>query len=520
MVLKLTAPPADEVADEYRRHGWWPSAPLRESIERVAETDGDRVALIDNTSTWTYAQLREHVERAVGTLMRGGVELEQPVVIVARNSNESAAAFLATIRARGVAVMLDRRCGALDVTNAVATSGARHIVVPADLRTSLRVSDHDITCIELEELAQGAAVGDWSEPDPYRARIVVFTSGTTQRAKGVVHTLSSIGSGVDNISIAFGFHDGDRPYLSSPLGTITGILQLLVSTNGASLILEDRFDAVQAVERIERHRATVLGGAPVTLEMLFEAREQQGRSTTSLERITLGGTMIPRSVLEVAIDRFGIRPTRVYGSSEVPVHTASAEDDDLGRRLSDDGLPLPGSECRLGAAFEGGHELYVRGPNLFQGYLHEEDNEHAFDDGWFRTGDLVEMLEGGRIRVLGRLKDVVARKGLKISLAEVDDAALAVDGVAEAAAYGVPDDESGERVVLAVRAADGAALSYDTVIAALLDKGLAKGKLPEELVMWDEPLPRNPSGKIVRAELVDRAEGRPRDLAPRLASPS
>ena len=73
----------------YRRQGWWPSAPLRQSIERVAEIDGDRAALIDNSSTWTYSQLRQQVERGVGTLMRGGVEPEQPVVIVARNSNES-----------------------------------------------------------------------------------------------------------------------------------------------------------------------------------------------------------------------------------------------------------------------------------------------------------------------------------------------------------------------------------------------------------------------------------------------
>src|SRR5207248_1738916 len=210
VVLKLTAPPASALADSYRRQGWWPSAPLRQSIERVAEIDGDRAALIDNSSTWTYSQLRQQVERGVGTLMR--------------------------------------------------------------------------------------------------ARIVVFTSGTTRRAKGVVHTLSSIGSGVDNIRIAFGFHNDDRPYLSTPLATITGVLQLLLSTNGASLVLEDRFDATQAVERIERHHATVLGGAPVILEMLFEASAQLGQTATSLDRITLGGTMIPRTVLEVAIDRFGIQP--------------------------------------------------------------------------------------------------------------------------------------------------------------------------------------------------------------------
>jgi acyl-CoA synthetase (AMP-forming)/AMP-acid ligase II len=520
MTVRLTAPPPELVAIEYRRGRWWPSAPLRESIERVADVDGGRVALIDNDSTWTYSHLQERIERSIGSLLRAGVPADDPVVIVARNSNDSAAALLAVLRCGGVAVLLDRRCGPLDLANAVATSGARHVVAPGDLVETLRIADHDVGRIALEELALGDRIDTWAEPDPYRARIVVFTSGTTRRAKGVIHSLSSISSGVDNFRTAFDFDDYDRPYLSTPLGSITGVLQLLLSTNGGSLILEDRFDANRAIERIAQHQATVLGGAPVILELLFDAYEKKGRERTPLQRITLGGTMIPRSVLEVAVERYGIRPTRVYGSSEVPVHTASGEGDALEDRLSDDGFPLHGSECRLGAAHDGGHELEVRGPNMFLGYLHEEDNEEAFRDGWFRTGDLVEISAAGRIRVLGRLKDVVARKGLKVALAEVDDAALLIEGALEAAAYGVPDDETGERVVLAVRTADGAALSYRAVSGALLDIGLAKGKLPEEIVYWDEPLPRNATGKIVRSELAGRGAGRPRDTAPRLASPT
>jgi acyl-CoA synthetase (AMP-forming)/AMP-acid ligase II len=256
----------------------------------------------------------------------------------------------------------------------------------------------------------------------------------------------------------------------------------------------------------------------VILERLFEACEAAGQTTISLERITIGGTMIPRAMLEVALHRFGIRPTRVYGSSEVPVHTASAETDDLDARLSDDGRPILGSEYRLGDAFEGGHELQVRGPNMFQGYLCADDNEGAFVDGWFRTGDLVEEVGGNRIRVLGRLKDVVARNGLKISLAEVDDAALAIGGVVEVAAYGVPDEDTGERVVLAIRPDDATRMTYATVVAGMTRVGLAKGKLPEEIFIWDEPLPRNPNGKVVRSDLAAAASGKRRDLAPRLQS--
>lgn len=519
MPLELTAPPCAAVEQKYLDDGRWPAAPLREGLERVAELDGSRVALIDDHSTLTFAELRDRIERNIGALRAAGLQAEDPVVIVARNDSESAAAVLATIRAGGVGLVLDRKCGALDLRNALEVSGANLAIVPEDLREPLRADEHDVTVVSPQTLAEGTAVPDWDEPDPGLPRLVVFTSGTTRRPKGVMHSLNTIMAGVANIQIAMSFTDADRLYLSSPLGTITGILQILLATSrGGSIILEERFEAAKALHRIESLGATVLGGAPVVLELLFEECERQGQTTSSLQRINLGGTMIPRAVLEIAIDRFGIRPTRVYGSSEIPVHTASRDEDDVEARLSDDGLPLPGSEWRLGARHEGGHELQARGPAMFLGYLDRADNEGCFEDGWYCTGDLVEALPEGRIRVLGRLKDVVARKGLKIALAEVDDAALVIPGVVEAASYAVADEDTGERVALAVRVAGEGDVGYTTVTGALLAAGLAKGKLPEEIVTWTDPLPRNPSGKIVRSELAARAAGRPHDVAPRLRS--
>jgi len=515
MALRVTAPTDPALAEEYRRRGWWRATPLRDGVERIADTDGGRIAVVDNTETWTYARLRERVEGAVGTLTAAGVGPGDAVVVVAPNSVDAVAAILATIRANGAAVVIDRRCGAVDLANAIGSSGARHVVVPAELRGPLRVDTHDVTVLPLADITTGTPVTDWPEPDPSAPRLVVFTSGTTNRAKGVVHTLETIGAGVDNLARSLSYTVDNRPFLSSPIGTVTGLLQVLMALRGGAIVLEDRFDAARSLSRIERHGATVIGGAPVILETLFAEYERQGRTGSTLRRIALGGTTIPRPVLEVAISRFGITPTRVYGSSEVPVHTHSSDQDTLEQRLSDDGVPSPGSEIRLGEEFLEGHELYVRGPNLFQGYLYDEDNTGAFVDGWFRTGDLVERRTDGRLRVLGRLKEVAARKGIKISLVEVDHAAATITGVLEAAAYAVPDPETGERVALALRVT-GTPPSYDEVVAQLLAYGLAKGKLPEEIVIWDEPLPRNPSGKIVRARLRDHATSLRRAVAPRL----
>jgi acyl-CoA synthetase (AMP-forming)/AMP-acid ligase II len=521
MTLRITAPTPPALAAEYRKQGWWSQPPLRDGVERIADTDPDRVAVIDNAGTWTYAQLRDHIEGAVGSLIDAGVTSGDPVVIVAPNSSDAVAAVYAMLRANAAAVVIDRRCGALDLGNAITSSGARHVVVPEALREKLRVDDHQVTAISLEAITSGRRVSDWIELDPSLPRVVIFTSGTTKRSKGVIHTWETMGVAVKNLELCMDFVPGDRPFTSSPIATVTGLSQVFMAIPGGSLLLEDRFDATRSLASIEEHRATCIGGAPVILELLFAEYDRQGRTDSALERISLGGTNIPRTVLEVAIDRFHISPTRVYGSSEVPVHTYSHPHDSLEERLSDDGSPSPGNECRLGEKFLEGHELWVRGPNMFQGYLYEEDNEGVFVDGWFRTGDLVE-LRGERVKVLGRLKDVVARKGLKISLAEVDDAAAVLGGgtkgnLREVAAYAVDDDETGERVALAV-SMNGDPPTYDEVVEAMLGYGLARGKLPEEIVFWDEPLPRNAMGKIVRAQVRDQSGSKPRVLAPRLAA--
>ena len=266
-------------------------------------------------------------------------------------------------------------------------------------------------------------------------------------------------------------------------------------------------------ERLRSLRATVLGGAPVIIEELFtQAAERQVRALP-LRAVCLGGTMIPRPVLAYAIEQFGITPVRVYGSSETPCATTTDPADRDEFRIGDDGVCARGVELRTDGPVPG--ELLIRGPMRFLGYLSAADNTDAFiEGGWFRTGDL-GVVDRGRLTVTGRAKEIVSRKGMKISLAEIDEAALAVAGVQEAACYGVPDQQTGERLVLAVRCAEPGA-DFDGITGQLLSAGLARWKLPEQIVFWDDPLPRTASGKIRRQALAAGAAGRRRGLARRL----
>jgi acyl-CoA synthetase (AMP-forming)/AMP-acid ligase II len=212
------------------------------------------------------------------------------------------------------------------------------------------------------------------------------------------------------------------------------------------------------------------------------------------------------SVLEKAAAQ-DIAAVRVYGSSEAPFSTATGSD---GPATGDDGAAMPGVEVSVRAPDD---ELLIRCPHQFHGYLNPAQNEGAFSEGWVLTGDVAKVVRG-RIRIVGRLKEVVIRKGMKISLSEIDSAAASLG---ECAAFSRPDEITGERLALAIRSAgDDEDVSYASVVAKLANNGLAKRKLPEEIVIWRGPLPRTASGKVNRRKLAEESSNHHSFYAPRL----
>ena len=152
---------------------------------------------------------------------------------------------------------------------------------------------------------------------------------------------------------------------------------------------------------------------------------------------------------------------------------------------------------------------------MFLGYVNADDNADAFEDGWYRTGDAVEVHDS-RLTVIGRIKDVVNRNGLKISPSEIDAALATLPGAVEYSCFGVPDAATGERLAVAVRPAEGTTITLRDVCAHLQADGVATRKLPEQLAVWHEPLPRTTSGKIVRSRLVMESLARHNEFAERL----
>ena len=510
------------LAPVYRAKNWWDDRSLADGLETSARMKPDALAVADNHHEMTYAELIARVHCAVGALADLGVRTGDGVVLVAGNTVDAVVAYHALLRVGAAVAVLDRRSGESDVRLAGEVLGKPAlVVVPASEEARLGPGSVEHRVARLEAVSNAGRQGRtprWFEPDRDAARVVLFTSGTTNRPKGVVHSLNTITAGANNMARITGADHHTVLFLVSPLTSIAGVTQMhLFADRHAVLVLEDRFDPDASLDRVNAAGANLLGGAPVIAERLMRAAEERS-AQIAIRTLALGGAMLPRPLLEQATDRFGIEIARVYGSSEMPCATGSVPEDDPERRLSDDGLLMPGTQVRVGSA-NSPQEGLLRGPALFLGYVDAEDDAAAFDDGWFRTGDLVELSDDRRLTVIGRLREVANRNGLKISLGEIDAGLAGMPGLDEYAAFTVSDPETGERVAVAVRPAPGATLTLDDVVAHLERAGTARRKLPEQIVMWDTPLPRTPSGKVVRARLVMEAPGKPSDVAYRLDPP-
>lgn len=508
-----------ERAASYLASGFWDDRHLRSGIEAAGVHRPDQIGLVDNTRELTWGDLSRLVSEAVAALAHAGVTARDPVLLITGNSTEGVIAYHGLLRLGASAVLLDRRCGPADVRSALDAVPSALIIAPTEESERL-ASAFDATPVMCLETFAGRDPSprlrsDWPEPERNDVAVVLFTSGTTSRPKGVTHSLNTLTSGARNMALITEAVPETVIFLVSPLTSITGVMQMhLAADQHATLVLEDDFDPEASLDRINRYDASLLGGAPVIIERLIKVADARADRRCSLRTLALGGTMLPRPLLERVMDSYGMKVARVYGSSEAPNATGSLPGDERMRRLTDDGALMPGTEVRVGSAVHP-QEGLLRGPGVFLGYLNDRDDAAAFEGEWYRTGDLVEVADG-RLTVVGRLKEVVNRNGLKISPAEIDGALSGMPGLEEWAAFGRPDPATGERLAVAVLPAEGAVVDLVAIVTYLRAAGVATRRLPEELLIWNEPLPRTATGKIVHSRLVMDAPSKVSIVASRL----
>lgn len=368
--------------------------------------------------------------------------------------------------------------------------------------------------IRLSDLLDEEAAGiEFPALDPDSIRLLLYTSGTTGRPKGVLHSHKSIHALIAQIGRYWHIDSGDRFLVPSPIAHIGGSIYafecpLLL---GTTAVLQQRWNADEAIELMLAQRCTHMAGATPFLEQLLSAAESAGTTLPDLKVFICGGASVSPQLIRRAAGYFdNAVVTRVYGSTEVPVTTVGApEPGDIAHAADTDGHPGI-AEIKIAAhpaAPPGSGEIRARGPQMLRGYLHAEDDAEAFDaDGYFRTGDIGHLVDGRYLVVTGRAKDVIIRNGENISPKEIEDVLIALDGVDEVAIVGLPDSRTGERACAVLVTDSRPGPDVIAVRDFLLSRGLAKFKAPEQVVIWDA-LPKNDAGKVLKHRIRARLAG-------------
>ncbi len=346
--------------------------------------------------------------------------------------------------------------------------------------------------------------------DGDEVRWLFYTSGTTADPKGAQHTDQTVHAVAKGMCERIEVTEADRNALAFPFPHIGGITWLVSGLQTGCLnILFQAFVPDQVVAGLRQHGVTLAGSGTVFHQVYLAAqRAADAPIFPEVRGFPGGGAPKPPQLAHDMQSTFGAPVLSGYGLTEAPILTMASPHDSADDLALTEGFPMPGVELKLvktdGTVAAPGEEGEVRAkaPQLMVGYLDPALDAEAFDeDGFFRTGDLGVLQPGDMLRITGRLKDIIIRKGENISAKEVEDHLYTHPKVADVAVIGLPDADRGEMVCAVVATAEGAEpITMDEVQTHLLDAGLMKIKLPERLEHV-AVLPRNPAGKVLKQDL-------------------
>ena len=345
--------------------------------------------------------------------------------------------------------------------------------------------------------------------------MVMYTSGTTGRPKGVLHTHYGFDHRVRAMGEAWAIGPQDVVFMPSPVTHITGAFWCfdMPWVRGCASVLIDVWAAEDGIRCIEDNRCTVSGGATPFLQQLLDIARDRPEAVSSLRMFFCGGTTVSPALIEEASAAFPETLIfRVYGSTEMSCATLGIQTREQAKMGAEtDGIVLYPTEVKLvddsgNPVAEGEEgEILARGPGLFAGYLDYADNAGTFDaDGYFRMGDLGRMVGGNYVVITGRKKDIIIRSGENISPKEVEDALGTHPAVAEIAIVAMPSPATGEKGCAFIICRPSQTIDLPEIKRYLDECGMARQKFPEHLVLVDD-LPRVPSGKVKKDVLRIRA---------------
>ena len=484
----------------------------------------DKVAIISRGRPTTYGALREQIEHVRGGLANLGVGKGDRVVLLCSNGRYFVEVYLAALGLGAVTVPLNPASPAPEIEREVHTVGAKVVVVePLAAHAWAQIDRARLPTVErVVATERGTVAGADSafedllgsdrleaiDVDVDDLAALIFTSGTAGSPRAAMLSHGNLLANLEQGRSTDGIHESDVVYGVLPMFHIFGLNVVLGLTlaRGATVVLVQRFDPFTALETIRERGITVIPGAPPMWLAFSHFDEAPADSFATVRLALTGAAKMPEEPTRHLQARFGLVLREGYGLTEAsPVVTSSAG---LTPKVGSVGKVLDGIQVRLvdehgDDALEGDSgEIWVKGPNVFQGYLNEPEATARVltADGWLRTGDIAVVDDDGYLYLVDRAKDLIIVSGFNVYPAEVEDVLMEHPDVLEVGVVGVPHPHTGEAVKAFVVLKPGATAHEDTLVSWCLDS-LARYKCPAKILFVDE-LPRNLSGKLLRRSLA------------------
>ncbi len=533
--------------DHYYRSGNWSTDTFHDLLMRRVEENPDKVFATDGTRSLTFRELFDVGQRLAVGLHRRGLRRGDTAAVQLPNWVEFIQVLTALSRLGVIMVPIMPIYRREDVGYVLSNAGVTTVFTPAqfskfdylDMYRGIRQADRELMIVvarsesaaqdvadvltldqlqaEVDDNRASAELGDPPGPDdPF---VIVYTSGTTSRPKGCVHTFNTYCAGARALVEPFGYTETDVQFGPSPIAHTTGLVTsvLLPMLTGAATHLMAKWDPVRGIEEIQRFGCTGAVTAPTFLHTLLSDYDADSHDLSTLRFWTCAGAPIPGAVVERAgVKLPNMKVLSLYGRSENLVTTTCSVTDDVSRALTSDGKAMAGAKVTIvdhdGREVPRGVEgdIAYRGPAHMIEYLANPVETAALftKDGFSKSGDLGKMTDDGYVRVTGRTKDIVIRGGMNISVREIEEHLAHHPALRAFSVVGMPDERLGERVCCFVVAATGHdAPTVDDMREFLLERGIPIQKTPERVVVVDI-LPMTATGKVLKHELRKDIEQR------------
>lgn len=523
---------AAQRARAYMETGLWPNITIMGRFDEAVRRTPDKVAIVaPDGARLTYSELAAKVGSVAKGLADVGVGKGDVVSIQLPNVPELVIVHLAASRLGAITNPLLPNYRSKELGYILGFARTKVAIIPDRYRKFDYVEMYAQLRQALPELSAIYVVGDGvgegmahyrqleasddsvsqAPADGNDITALIFTSGTESTPKGVMHSHNTMMYSTLHMAKLMGLTADDVVWAPSPVAHGTGFEWGVreAITLGATLVLQDIWDAEEALRLIEAERCSFVLSATPFVAMLLESPSLASRDLSSLRIFGCAGAPIPRQLGERARNEIGCTLIGMWGMSECFVGSASTPDDTDEKLWATDGKAMPGGELaifdedrnRILSPGETG-ELATRGPHVALGYFNDPIRSASTfrDDGWLFSNDLATMDEDGYIRIVGRKKDIINRGGLKIASREIEDILVEHPRIANIALVPIPDERLGEKACACVVTRDAKEISLSEIVDFLSARGVARYKLPEFVATLPE-LPMTSSGKIQKFQL-------------------